>query len=692
MNEELKPVLGFKKVNWSLTEVGKPTKLFLEASLVGPVFFPMTKDTIRVVLCGDNGVGKSSLIVALVKDRFIPNIQDVLPIVTIPRDFSSSPYSPKSTVLVDTSNDDPVELQRELKNADVIWLVYSGHESYERVSLYWMMTFRSLGLNIPVILCKNKCDDCGDNAAGVDAEDTKVEDEEFIPILMEFKEVDTCIKTSAKTQFDVNQAFYLCQRSITHPIAPLFDARIGELKSLVVTALKRIFLLCDQDQDNYLNDEEITALQKKCFHRNMDPNELGFIKQTLADISAPTQEYSDCELYVPGKGITRDGFLVLNKIYAEKGRHETTWGILRAFQYTDSLSIQNKVLYPKLNVPDTSSIELSPKGYRFLVDLFLRVDKDNDGGLNNKELHFLFKCTPGLPKLWSSTNFPFSTVVNSRGCITLQGWLAQWSMTTFLDYRITTAYLVYFGFQEDARLALQITKPRKMRRRAGRLYRSPVTDRKVFNCFMIGNAKSGKSMVLESFLGRSFTDVYSPTLKPQIAVNSLELKGGEQYYLILQEFGQQEMSVLENKDKLKECDVLCLTYDSSDPESFSYLVELFDKFEYLKNYPVLFVALKADLDKVQQRCHLQPDEFAEQLYVNHPLHVSSTWLSSLNELFMKITEASLLPGKHTPGFPPEVVAQESNYKQTAMVVGSAVGFLAIFTFSVVKLIKPSRYN
>lgn len=650
----------------------------------------MAKETIRVVLCGDDGVGKSTLIVSLVKGRFISNIQDVLPPVTIPRDFSSSPYSPKSTILVDTCNANPAALQRELRSADVIWLIYSDHESYERVSLYWMMTFRSLGLNLPVILCKNKCDEYGDNSVPVASTDTKVEDEEFIPILMEYKEVDTCIKTSARTQFDVNQAFYLCQRSITNPIAPLFDARIGELKPLVVQALKRIFLLSDKDQDNYLNDEEIIALQRKCFGRSIDINELNFIKSALSDISSPKQEYEDYILYQSDKGITKDGFLVLNKIYAEKGRHETIWGILRAFQYTDSLSIKDKALYPKLNVPDTSSIELSPKGYRFLVDLFLRFDRDNDGGLNDKELTFLFKCTPGQPKLWSETHFPYSTVLNNRGCITLQGWLAQWSMTTFLDYKITTAYLVYFGFQEDARLALQITKPRKMRRRAGRLYRSPLSDRKVFNCFVVGKPKSGKSSLLESFLGRPFTELYSPTMRPQISVNSLELKGGKQYYLILQEFGGQENAILENRDKLKNCDVLCLVYDSSDPESFSYLVGLVKRYESLQDLPVVFVALKADLDKVQQRCHIQPDEFAEQLYVDHPLHISSTWPSSLNELFIKITEAALAPGKNTPGFPPESKINDTDYRQAVMIVGSTVGFISLLTFTVVKLLNPFK--
>ncbi|CAI4037065.1 hypothetical protein SMKI_01G0200 [Saccharomyces mikatae IFO 1815] len=660
----------------------------------------MTKETIRVVICGDEGVGKSSLVVSLTKAEFIPTIQDVLPPISIPRDFSSSPsYSPKNTVLIDTSDSDLTTLDHELKSADVLWLVYCDHESYEHVSLFWLPHFRSLGLNIPVILCKNKCDSLSNtnsnamsSSADSDDIDTKVEDEEFIPILMEFKEIDTCIKTSAKTQFDLNQAFYLCQRAITHPISPLFDAMVGELKPLAVMALKRVFLLSDLNQDSYLDDNEILGLQKKCFNKSIDVNELNFIKDLLLDIPKHDLEYANNKLYVPGKGITKDGFLVLNKIYAERGRHETTWAILRTFHYTDSLCINDKILHPRLVVPDTSSVELSPKGYRFLVDIFLKFDVDNDGGLNSQELHRLFKCTPGLPELWTSTNFPFSTVVNNKSCITLQGWLAQWSMTTFLNYSTTTAYLVYFGFQEDARLALQVTKPRRMRRRSGKLYRSNVNDRKVFNCFVVGKPCCGKSSLLEAFLGRTFSEEYSPTIKPRIAVNSLELKGGKQYYLILQELGEQEYAILENKDKLKECDVICLTYDSSDPESFSYLVSLLDKFTYLQDLPLVFVASKADLDKQQQRCQIQPDELADELFVNHPLHISSRWLSSLNELFIKITEAALDPGKNTPGLPEETTTKDVDYRQTALIFGSTVGFLALCSFTLMKLFKPSKFH
>ncbi|CCH58235.1 hypothetical protein TBLA_0A04400 [Henningerozyma blattae CBS 6284] len=648
----------------------------------------MSKETIKVVVCGDHGVGKSSLIISLVKGRFIPNVQKVLPQVTIPKDFSSNPYSPKNTILVDTDNNNPEQLQRELKSADVLWLVYSDYESYERLSMYWITTFRSLGLNLPVVLCKNKCDYLENESMPLNR---KIEDDEFLPIMANFKEIETCIQASAKMQAGINQTFYLCQRAVAHPIAPLLDSRTSELKPLAIAALDRIFFLSDNDQDGFLNDDEIINYKRNSFKKKIDINELNFMKETLFNLSVTREEYSLQLLFVPNKGMTRDGFLALNKQYAEQGRHETTWAILRAFNYTNSLSIDNKILSPILTVPSTSSVELSSKGYRFLVDLFLKFDKDNDGGLNDQELLFLFTSTPGIPKLWSSSNFPLSTVVNNRSFITLQGWLAQWSMTTFIDYKVTTAYLVYFGFEEDAKVALQITRPRKIRRRLGKAYRAPVTDRTVFNCFIVGKPHCGKSSILESFLARTFSDVYSPTIRPKIAVNSLEMKGGKQCYLILQELGEQEEAILENKEKLDKCDVLCLLYDSSDPESFSYLIELLTKHTHLNKVPVIFVACKADLDKQQQRCDTQPDELAESLSLAHPLHISSAWPSSLNELFVTIADTALMPLNGTIGFPDDDKnTSKMDDTQRWMLVGSAIGVVAIFSFTLAKLMQTSR--
>ncbi|OUM55869.1 hypothetical protein BVG19_g5479 [[Candida] boidinii] len=607
----------------------------------------MPVDNVRVVICGDEAVGKSNLITALVKETFVPNIQHVIPPINIPRDFSSSPYTPNSTLLIDTSATDIPTLHEEIRKADVIWLVYSDHYTYERISLYWIPMFRSIGVNLPVILCNNKCD-----LAASDSEAERAKTEELIPLLKEFKEIEACIRCSAKDNYNINQALYLCQRAVTHPIAPLYDYKEKNLKPLLISALKRIFYLCDKDQDGYLSDEEFLKLQEKCFHKTIDINELMLIKNTLNHLSPNS---------VNDGGITELGFLNLNKLYAETGRHETIWGILRTFYYTDSLSIDDKILYPKFDVPLHSSVELSPIGYKFLVDLFLLFDKDNDGGLSEAELNQLFFPTPGIPKSWQESNFPRTVVCNDQGYVTLQGWLAQWSMTTYLDYKTTLAYLGYLGFEGNkskngalnTTVALNITKQRKLRKRNGKTYRSPIKDRTVFNCYILGASGCGKTSLIESFLGRHYSETYSPTIQPNIAVNNVELKGGKQCYLIMEELGELESAIIENNSKLNQCDVLCLAYDSADPESFQHLIDLRNRFRELDEVPMVFVALKADLDRQQQRCDMQPEPYTRSIFLPPPLHISSSWGSSLTELMVHLVEAANNPQFATSGLEPE---------------------------------------
>ncbi|KAH3688883.1 hypothetical protein WICPIJ_000128 [Wickerhamomyces pijperi] len=629
------------------------------------------KDTIRVVVCGDDGVGKSALITSLIKDTFVPNIQDVLPPVTIPRDFSSSKYTPTLTVIVDTNTQDLQHLQKELRKADVIWLVYSDHYTYERISLHWIQLFRSMGVNLPVVLCCNKAD----ISSKVDSEKTITD--EFVPMLKEYKEIESCIRCSAKDKYNINQAYYLCQRAVTHPISPLFDAREGKLKSLALDALSRIFFLCDKDQDGYLSEHEFLVLQQKCFGRSLDINDIAEIKAAVNALKENT--YTD-------QGMTLEAFINLNRIFAERGRHETTWGILRTFHYTDSLSINDQFLYPKLEVPKTSSVELSPIGYRFLVDLFLLFDKDNDGGLNEEELHNLLKPTPGIPKEWLETNFPQTTVRNEQGHVTLQGWLAQWSMTTYLDYKTTLSYLAYLGFENGTYgtiSAVKVTKPRKERVRKDKKYRVGVTDRAVFNCYVLGGSGSGKSSLMEAFLGRQFSEVYNPTIKPRMVVNSVELKGGKQVYLILEELGELEPAILDNEARLAQCDVLCLCYDSSDPNSFQNLIELYEKHPLISKIPTLIVALKADLDRQQQRSLIQPDEFTAGLLLPPPLHVSSNWPGSLIELFVQLVDVSNEPALATPELEKDV--KKVDYLSNVVVTASAVGFAGIVSLWVWKM-------
>ena len=373
-----------------------------------------------------------------------------------------------------------------------------------------------------------------------------------------------------------------------------------------------------------MNDEEISDFQVKCFEKPLSPDELTNIKKSIQRLGPESAK---------DHGIDANGFILLNKMFAEKGRHETVWIILRKFHYTDSLSLKDTYLHPKLDVPAFASAELSPVGYRFFVDLFLLHDKDNDGGLNDSELSALFAPTPGLPPSWVESAFPSCTVRNEAGYITLQGWLAQWSMTTFEDPKTTLEYLAYLGFETKDRggntIALRVTKTRKHRDKPGRV------ERNVFLCYVLGGRGSGKSSLLDAFLNRPFNQMYHPTIKPRSAINSVELPGGRQCYMILEELGELEPAILDNRAKLDRCDLLCYTYDSSDPDSFNHIIELRQKYPLLDGLPAVYAALKADEDKAMQRCESQPDEYTAGVKMAVPLHVSVLW-NSIPDFFVHV--------------------------------------------------------
>lgn len=543
----------------------------------------------------------------------------MLPQITLPPTLGTPDNV--TTIIVDTSAlpQERDNLRKELRKANVILLAYADHYSYERVALFWMPFFRSLGVNVPVVLCANKSDIHNNGTTTA-----QIVSEEMLPVMNEFREIDSCIRTSAKEHHNINEVFFLCQKAVTYPIAPLYDSKEANLKPAAVSALQRIFYLCDKDQDGYLNDKEIQDFQMKCFEKSLADDDLTSIKRTIERY----QPQSDM-----AQGIDERGFILLNKIFAEKGRHETVWVILRKFNYTDSLSLKDTFLRPKFDVPQYASAELSPMGYRFFVDLFLLFDKDNDGGLNDNQLNALFKPTPGLPSSWVDSAFPSCTVRNEAGYITLQGWLAQWSMTTFEEPKTTLEYLAYLGFESNDRAgttaALKVTKPRKRRKRPGRV------ERNVFLCYILGAAGSGKSSLLDAFLSRTFSSTYHPTIKPRSAVNSVELQGGKQCYLILEELGELEPAILENQTKLDACDLLCYTYDSSDPDSFTHIVNLRKRYPQLDGLPAVYTGLKADQDKTMQRSEEQPDKYTTSLNMAPPLHVSVTW-SSISDFFVHV--------------------------------------------------------
>ncbi|KAI8328373.1 EF hand associated-domain-containing protein [Chlamydoabsidia padenii] len=580
---------------------------------------------VRILLVGDENVGKSTIITSLIKETFIPNVQHLVPEVTIPPEVT--PENVTMHIMDSSARPENREqLETEIRKAHVICIVYAIDDpnTFNRLSLYWLPYIRSLGVNVPSILVGNKIDLRGDDVTNQSLED------EVIPIMNEFKEVETCVECSSKQLLNVSEVFYFAQKAVLHPTAPLYDSREHVLKPQCVDALNRIFKLCDSDKDNALNDIELNEFQRKCFNAPLQQHELDGVKDVV-------REHDPAG--VNENGLTEVGFSYLHSLFIQKGRLETTWTVLRKFGYGDDLSLREDFLLPSFEVPPECSVELSPHGYNFLTELFQAFDKDKDGALNIYELNELFSTSPGNP--WEQSAFPHTTITTEIGSVTLQGWLAQWSMTTLSNHQTTLKYLAYLGFEGDTRIALKVTRPRKADRKKGKIQRG------VFLCYVVGAPGAGKTSLMKAFAQKPFSEVYEPTMEPFNVVNSVEMKGVEKY-LVLEEVGaKREVEILSSKKRLDACDLLCFVYDTSDVNSFGYLANLREKYK-LDHVPVVYVATKCELDLVTQRYEVQPDVYCRQMKLAVPLSVSVKE-HQMADLYHILTGVAMNPSIATPG-------------------------------------------
>ncbi|KIM43100.1 hypothetical protein M413DRAFT_443915 [Hebeloma cylindrosporum] len=599
---------------------------------------------VRILLVGDEGVGKSTIVTSLIKESFVAHVQHIVPEVTIPPEVTPENVT---TYIVD-SGGPPCHL---------CFYSIDNPGSFDRIPTYWLPHFRQLGVNVPVILVGNKIDLRGGEVTNEALED------EIVPIMNEFKEVETCVECSAKLPLNVSEVFYFAQKAVLHPTAPLYDSREHVLKPACIAALKRIFKLCDTNKDGILDASELNEFQRKCFDAPLQLQELEGIK-------AMVQEHA--EGGVRDGGLTEAGFLYLHTIFIQRGRLETTWTVMRKFGYAEDLRLTESFLLPKFDVPSDCSVELSPLGYQFFTDIFEIFDKDQDGALKTSELEEVFSTSPGNP--WAAQKFPDTTLSDDSGAVTLQGWLAQWSMTTLLDHKTTLAYLAYLGYPDEPRTsALQVTRARKIDRRKGKVTRN------VFLSYVCGAAGSGKTSLLRAFAGKPFTPIYEPTSKMTSVVNAVDIDGSEKY-LVLQEFGSRyEAETVRNPKKTDIADVIVYVHDSSDTNSFSYISNLRQQYS-LDHIPTLFVATKSDLDLALQRHEVQPDVYCRRLGLQVPVAVSVK-TGQTADVFHAICNIAMKPLVAIPGGADRAITAAARLRMyftlTAIVGGCAAGLVML---------------
>jgi hypothetical protein len=69
------------------------------------------------------------------------------------------------------------------------------------------------------------------------------------------------------------------RQAVLYPLQPLYDRIDKRLKLLCLRALKRIFLMCDTNQDGSLSDLELNTFQQICFNAPLSEEELQSVKQ-----------------------------------------------------------------------------------------------------------------------------------------------------------------------------------------------------------------------------------------------------------------------------------------------------------------------------------------------------------------------------------------------------------------------------
>ncbi|KAI1884087.1 hypothetical protein AGOR_G00222770 [Albula goreensis] len=580
----------------------------------------MRKD-VRILLVGEPKVGKTSLIMSLVSEEF----PDAVPLraeeITIPADVTPERV-PTHIVDYSEAEQSDEQLYHEISKANVICIVYSvnNKKSIEKVTSHW----------IPLI---NERTDKDSRVPLILVEDSDLVEhssmETILPIMNQYSEIETCVECSAKNLKNISELFYYAQKAVLHPTGPLYCPEEKEMKPPCIKALTRIFKVSDLDNDGILNDIELNFFQRTCFNMPLAPQALEDVKNVVRRNMADG---------VQDNGLTLKGFLFLHTLFIQRGRHETTWTVLRRFGYDDDLELTQEYLFPLLKIPPDCTTELNHNAYLFLQSVFDKHDKDRDCALSPEELQDLFKVFPYMP--WGP-DVNNTVCTNEQGWITYQGYLSQWTLTTYLDVQRCLEYLGYLGYsiiceQESQAAAITVTRNKRID------LQKKQTQRSVFRCNIFGAKGSGKSGFLQAFLGRNLQrqKTIRQDHKSFYAISTTYVYGQEKYLLLHEVF--PDFDFLSDSDL--NCDVVCLVYDISNPRSFEYCAKLYKQYFLDSKTPCMVIAAKSDLHEARQLYSLSPLEFCRK----HKMHPPQSFTCNTAEvpskdIYMKLTTMAMYP-------------------------------------------------
>uniref|UniRef100_A0A8C4DQ54 Mitochondrial Rho GTPase n=1 Tax=Dicentrarchus labrax TaxID=13489 RepID=A0A8C4DQ54_DICLA len=569
------------------------------------VSFVPNSHSSRLFLPSTAKVGKTSLIMSLVSEEF----PDVVPYraeeITIPADVTPERVP---THIVDYSG----------TLSSLLFCIKCMSWSYTCHLLVLIQGCLCVS-RVPLILVGNKSDLVEHSSM-----------ETILPIMNQYSEIETCVECSAKNLKNISELFYYAQKAVLHPTGPLYCPEKKDMKPLCVKALTRIFKVSDLDNDGILNDNELNFFQRTCFNTPLEPQALEDVKNVVR------KNLSDG---VCDNGLTLKGFLFLHTLFIQRGRHETTWTVLRRFGYDDDLELNQDYLFPPLKVPPGCTTELNHNAYLFLQSVFDKHDKDRDCALSPEELGDLFDVFPYMP--WGP-DVNNTVCTNDQGWITYQGYLSQWTLTTYLDVQRCLEYLGYLGYsivaeQESHAAGITVTRDKKID------LQKKQTQRSVFRCNVFGDIGSGKSGFLQAFLGSNLMNIREEH-RSYYAISTTYVYGQEKYLLLHEVF--PDFDYLSDADLA--CDIVCLVYDVSNPYSFEYCAKVFKQYFMDSKTPCMMIAAKSDLPEIKQMYGCSPLEFCRRHKMPPPQSFTCNTAAGPNrDIYTKLTTMAMYPRGRT---------------------------------------------
>lgn len=271
--------------------------------------------------------------------------------------------------------------------------------------------------------------------------------------------------------------------------------------------------MADVDKDGFLSDHELIAFQQDIFGQPLTNEELASIKACIQ---------SDCvDGFIPGKGVTEKGFLFLNQLFIQRGRLETTWTVLKHYDFDEHLDLL--VDYSILKYLNRNGYvpQLSCSAENFVSGIYDTYVKDGDSGLKESNLSRLFDLLPANP--WESYSFPGNVEIDENGNVTRNGFMGQWHAFAYSDPMQCVYTLKYFGYSPIS-TAIDFINAGNLEQFHNR------PKRKIFKCLVIGDEGCGKTSLMRSLIGRAFSESYLPTDdSSSCAISGGSYKNDEKY-------------------------------------------------------------------------------------------------------------------------------------------------------------------